>query len=564
MKDKVASLDDILKVIDKDENIRLSENLFLDKGVIDKISKLMDPLKRSNLDYKIQCISMLAFDKTLKPLERAMTSIKKFNRMSESEVITPYNVCDEMVALLPEEGLREIVLNQEKFLDIAAKSGEYAVSLYKRLTDGLGYSHEDVKDTIYSIPTSSIAYEFTRKFYEILDLNVENIAVNFNAYDLLDVKNDKNEVDYDKISSLLRQGKKFSEITLKEEIKAGEETVNFGAVIGNPPYQLSDGGAQASAKPIYQHFVLLGKKLSSKYSCYITPTRWFAGGKGLDNFRDMMLRDETIKELHDFLTPEDVFPNTNNRGGVCYFLNDISKIDKNVKFVTHKNNRKISEIDRPLLINGIDIFLRDNMGIDIINKLNDYGCKSFLEEIISARKPFGLDGNFVSNEKFKNNKNGIKNPLKCYGKSQKIGFIDSDIIEKNKQWIKSWKVFTPYANNIGTELNDDNQNSFVGEPNSVCTETFLTIGAELNLSKKAAKSLSVYLRTKFARYLHSLAKISQHGTKQTYRFVPMQDFTDNSDVDWTKSIADIDEQLFDKYHLSSEEREHIKNSIKDM
>lgn len=563
-KDKVSSLDDVLKVIDKNENLRLSKNLFLDKGVVEKISKVMDPFKRSRLDYKIQNISMLACDESVEPLTRAMTSIKKFNRMSESEVITPSKVCDEMVNLLPEEGLKEIVSNQEKMLDIASKSGEYAVSLYKRLTSELGYSHEDVKNIIYSIPTSSIAYEFTRRFYEILDINVDNIAVKFNTYDLIDVKNDKDELDYDMVAYLLSQRKEFSEITLKDEVKVGEKTVKFGAVIGNPPYQISDGGAQASAKPIYHYFVLLGKRLSNKYSCYITPTRWFAGGKGLDEFRDMMLRDKTIKELHDFLTPEDVFPKTNNRGGVCYFLNDTKKIEENVKFVTHKNNKIISEIERPLLISGVDIILRDNIGIDIISKFNDYNCTSYLEEIISARKPFGLDGNFISSDKFKTDKDGITNPLKCYGKNQKVGFIDSDIIKKNKKWVKSWKVFTPYANNIGTELNDDNQNSFVGEPDSVCTETFLAIGADLNLSEESAKNLSMYLKTKFARYLHSLAKISQHGTKQTYRFVPMQDFKDNSDIDWSKPIDNIDEQLFDKYSLSIEERTHIKKSIKDM
>ena len=94
--------------------------------------------------------------------------------------------------------------------------------------------------------------------------------------------------------------------------------MKFGAVIGNPPYQISDGGAQASARPIYQNFVMIGKKLASDYTCFITPTRWFAGGKGLDEFRNQMLNDKTIKELHDFLTPEDVFPNTNNRRGICY------------------------------------------------------------------------------------------------------------------------------------------------------------------------------------------------------------------------------------------------------
>ena len=337
-KDKVSSLDDILNTLDKSENQRIAKNLYIVKDVLQKISYRMDPFKRSSLDYKIQNISMLASDESIAPLDRAMISIKKFNRMSESEVITPSKVCDEMVALLPEEGLREIVDRQDKLLDIASKSGEYAVSLYKRLTAELGCSHENVKDIIYSVPTSSIAYEFTRRFYEILNLNVSNISSKFNAYDLIELKDENGEVSYTKINDLLKQDIAFNEITLKDEIKVGENKVKFGAVIGNPPYQISDGGAQASAKPIYQNFVLIGKKLASDYTCFITPTRWFAGGKGLDEFRNQMLNDKTIKELHDFLTPEDVFPNTNNRGGVCYFINDFSKIDDEVvkNLIFHK------------------------------------------------------------------------------------------------------------------------------------------------------------------------------------------------------------------------------------
>jgi eco57I restriction endonuclease len=259
-KDKVASLDDILSVIDTNENIRLSKNLFLDKGIIEKISKVMDPFKRSRLDYKIQNISMLACDESVAPLTRAMTSIKKFNRMSESEVITPSKVCDEMVGLLPEEGLKEIVSNQDKLLDIASKSVEYAVSLYKRLTSELGYSHEDVRDIIYSIPTSSVAYEFTRRFYEILDINVENIGAGFNAYNLIDVKNDKDEVDYDRISGILKQEKLFRNITLEDEIKAGEKTVKFGAVIGNPPYQKSISEEKLNSslsKQLFPYYTIL-------------------------------------------------------------------------------------------------------------------------------------------------------------------------------------------------------------------------------------------------------------------------------------------------------------------
>ena len=563
-KDKVSSLDDILNTLDKSENQRIAKNLYIVKDVLQKISYRMDPFKRSSLDYKIQNISMLASDESIAPLDRAMISIKKFNRMSESEVITPSKVCDEMVALLPEEGLREIVDRQDKLLDIASKSGEYAVSLYKRLTAELGCSHENVKDIIYSVPTSSIAYEFTRRFYEILNLNVSNISSKFNAYDLIELKDENGEVSYTKINDLLKQDIAFNEITLKDEIKVGENKVKFGAVIGNPPYQISDGGAQASAKPIYQNFVLIGKKLASDYTCFITPTRWFAGGKGLDEFRNQMLNDKTIKELHDFLTPEDVFPNTNNRGGVCYFINDFSKIDDEVVVLTYKDNKKISEVNRPLLVDGIDIFVRDSIGVGIINKINEHVSNEFLDKIVSSRKPFGLESKIIKTDIFTTNRKKITDPVVCIGKNKCKGYIEKNNIKAHKEWIDKWKVYVPRANNIGTELNDDNLNSIVGEPNSVCTEAYIVIGAGKIDDENSAYNLCKYLTTKFARFLHKQAKASQDASSKTYRFIPLENFTNESDIDWSKSIKEIDEQLFDKYGLSIEEREHIKSSIKDM
>ena len=563
-KDKVSSMDDILKIIDKKENRRLANNLYLEKEIIQKISEYMDPFKRSSLDYKIQNISMLASDESISPLKRAMTSIRKFNRMSESEVITPSKVCDDTVNLLPEQGLQKIVFNQDKLLDIASKSGEYAVALYKRLTLELGYSHDDVKEIIYSIPTSSIAYEFTRRFYEILKLNVDNISVKFNAYDLIEVKSEGEEVDYKKIENLLKQKEKFCEITLEDEIKVGDEKVKFGVVIGNPPYQISDGGAQASAKPIYQHFVLLGKEIASDYSCFITPTRWFAGGKGLDEFRDLMLGDKTIKELHDFLTPEDVFPNTNNRGGVCYFINDMDKTDFEVKVITHQNNTVIANSTRKLLLDGVDIFIRDSIAIEIINKIFTFSFEDNLSSIVSPRKPFGLESNIVKTAIFMSSDLGLKDPVICIGKNKTRGYIEKENIKAHLDWIDRWKVYVSRANNIGTELNDDNLNSFVGEPNSICTESYIAVGANKDITEKEALNLSKYLTTKFVRFLHKQAKASQDASSKTYRFIPIQKFTSDSDIDWTKSVDEIDNQLFDKYNLSDEEREHIKNSIKNM
>lgn len=564
VKDKVASLDDIIKVMDSNENQRLAINLNLDKKVIVNISEKMDPFKRSGLDYKIQNISMLASDESIEPLTRAMTSIKKFNRMSESEVITPSNVCDEMVGLLPEDGLKEIVSNQYKLLDIASKSGEYAVSLYKRLTSELGYSHEDVRDIIYAVPTSSIAYEFTRRFYEILDLNIENIAMKFNAYDLINIQDDKDEVDYKKISEILKQKKTFSKITLEDKIKVGEETVKFGTVIGNPPYQMSDGGAQASAKPIYQHFVSIGKSLASDYTCFITPSRWFAGGKGLDNFRNQMLNDNTMKELHDFLTPEDVFPNTNNRGGVCHFINDFSKTDSEVTVVTHKDNHIISRIKRNLLIDGVDIFIRDSIAVCIIKKIFNECYDENFSSMVSTRKPFGIESNIIKTDMFKQSCDNLNEPIICIGKNKCIGYIEKKHVKSHEDWIDKWKVYVPRANNLGTELNDDNLNSFVGEPNSICTESYIVVGAGTINDKNSAINVSKYLTTKFVRFMHKQAKASQDASSKTYRFIPMEDFTSESDIDWSKSINEINEQLFDKYGLSMEERKHIKSSIKDM
>lgn len=560
----VNSLDDITSVIDLPENNRLARNLYLDKEVLKRLTKSMDPFKRSSLDYKIQNISKLANDVTVEPIERVITSLNKFNRMSESEIITPSDICDDMVNLISDEELRKIVEKGDKMLDIASKSAEYTVSLYKRLTKNMSFTHDKVRNLLYSIPTSSIAYEFTRRFYEILDLDIDNISVHFNAYDLLNVVFENKEIDYDKISGILCQKKKFSDISLKEEIRKGDEKMKFGAIVGNPPYQVSDGGASASARPIYHEFVLIAKGLQADYISLITPSRWFAGGKGLDAFRDSMLTDSSIKELHDVLTPEDIFPGTNNRGGVCYFIMDKHKTTKEVKVITHKNKKIISDMTRPMMKENIDIFIRDSIAIEIIDKVFKNSFDYNLSNIISSRKPFGIESNIVKTINFKLSNNGFTDPVICIGKNKIKGYIERSILTSSLEWIDKWKVYIPRANNIGTELSDDNLNAFVGEPGSVCTESYMVVGGDENLSEDSASVIVKYLKTKFARYLHQQAKASQDASRKTYRFIPLLDFKNNSDIDWTKTIEEIDDQLYDKFGLSFDERNHIKNSIKPM
>ncbi|ACZ01887.1 restriction endonuclease [Streptobacillus moniliformis] len=573
-KDNVSSLDDILNVLQKEENTRLAKKLYLNKDVLVKLSSLMDPFKRSKLDYKIQNISRLASDESVNPLDRALTSLKKFNRMSESEVITPTNICEDMVNLFPEDGLREIVNNKNKLLDIASKSGEYTVAIYKRLVDDLGFSHNEVSDIIYSIPTSSIAYEFTRRFYEILNLNVDNIATKFNSYDLIKITSENNEVDYKKVSNLLKQNKKFSYIELTDEIKAGEETVNFGAIVGNPPYQVSDNNSgTGSAKPIYNKFSMISFYLKPKFATLIVPSVWFSGGKGLDEFREYMLGLKGLKQITNFITPQDIFSNVNLRGGINYFLyQDKYDSDNNgIRIINIKDKKIINNQLREKRIKNLEIFISDNIAFNIVYRMVNNGgvqlnenSENMLIKYISVRNPFGFNTKFITTDLFKNNEKEITNPVKIYASKGKIGYVEKDLIKKNFNWINKWKVITPFANNIGKDLQDDNLNTIISEPNSIVTETYLVIGGDLNLDKSSSMNIEKYLKTKFTRFLISIAKANQNGTKITYRFVPIQDFSDKSDIDWSKSIKEIDEQLFDKYELTSTEREHIRSSIKEM
>ena len=564
-KDKVASLDDILSVIDTNENIRLSKNLFLDKGIIEKISKVMDPFKRSRLDYKIQNISMLACDESVAPLTRVITSIKKFNRMSESEVITPSKVCDEMVSLLPEEGLKEIVSNQDKLLDIASKSGEYAVSLYKRLTSELGYSHEDVRDIIYSIPTSSVAYEFTRRFYEILDINVENIAVWFNSYDLINIKNAKNKIDYEKINIILRQWKSFSRITLRDEIKAGEKTVKFGAVIGNPPYQEKLIGT--SDKQIYNLFMEIGYYISD-LAVFISPGKFlFNAGKTPKKWNFKMLNDKHLKVMRYESDAKKFFPDIALSSSIVITVRDTKRISHPIiNFYPDKITREI--VDKVTNYKGFEPIT------NIIYLQSKFNTKKLFEDNPQFKEIIGTERRLITSILQKNlsvfNVSPSKDSVKIYGNDNKgiltSKYINKIYIDSEQHNLKGWKVIIAATNGAAGNLGNENPR-IIGEPkiiekNSGFTQTFISIGDYE--TKGEIESLNQYIKTKFARFMIGTLKATQRLNKEVFSNLPLQNFTENSDIDWSKPIDNIDEKLFDKYKLSEEEKEHIKKSIKDM
>lgn len=563
--ESVKSLDDILETLHHGKNNRLAKNLGINTNDIEVLRNSLNAFKLSALDYKIQNISTLATDENLQPLDRAVTSLAKFSRMSASEIITPIKVADKMVEMLSEDQLRQIVSSGEKLLDIASKAGEYTVALVKRL-QALGFTLDEIRNSVYAIPTSSVAYEFTRRFYEILGLNTACIAKNFTSYDLLDIKKDNEEVDYNRITELLSQKKNFDEIKLQDTIQGGDK-VKFGAIVGNPPYQESDGGAQASARPIYHKFVEITNQLSTNLATLIIPTRWYAGGKGLDQFREHMLANTHISQLHDFINPETVFPGTNNRGGVCYFLIDKSmcnQTDRQTRIITHTKEKNDIISIRPLNSISLGIFIRDSIGVEIAEKLIRNKAFSPLSNEISSRKPFGFDGKIIKSNQFHKEPSKMQEPILCYGKAQLKGYVERSSIQNHPEWIDCYKVFIPRANNIGTELNDDNQNVFVGLPKEVCSETYILAGTQMSLTKETATFLAKYMKTKFARFLHRLIKVSQDASKQTYRFVPVPDLSKDSPINWNLSLNEIDEQLFNFYGLNEEEKQHIRDSIKDM
>lgn len=557
--ESVKSLDDILETLHNGNNNRLAKNLGIATNDIEVLRDVLNAFNLSALDYKIQNISTLASDESLNPLERAVTSLAKFSRMSSSEIITPIKIADEMVEMLPEDQLRQIVSSGEKLLDIASKAGEYTVALVKRL-QALGFTLDEIRNSIYAIPTSSVAYEFTRRFYEILGLNTACIANNFTSYDLLDIKTDNEEVDYNRITELLSQKKDFDKITLEDKVQGGE-TVKFGAIVGNPPYQ--ENSKDTSDKPIYPMFMDLSHYLSYLV-CLITPARFlFNAGKTDKSWNLKMLNDKHLKVSKYIAKSTDTFPDVDIKGGLA-----ITERNKTASFGA---------------IDTFSAFPELNIILHKVKKSKDFVG---LDKSIVLQNKFNLKKLYQDHPEFKNiiGSNGKEKRLTTPIFSQLSVFTDSQQTEndvqilgliKNKReykWINRnyleehknldyYKVIIPASNGTGA-IGEILSTPLIGEPLIGITQSFITIGTFSCYDE--ANSAYKYIKSRFARTMLGTLKITQHNHTETWANVPLQDFTSSSDIDWSKSVDDIDQQLYRKYDLNDEEIAFIEEKVQRM
>ena len=324
--------------------------------------------------------------------------------------------------------------------------------------------------------------------------------------------------------------------------------MHFDIVIGNPPYQLSDGGFGKSAAPIYHEFVEQAKALDPRYLTMIIPSRWFSGGKGLDDFRDAMLNDDRLRSITDYLNASDVFAGIGLKGGVCYFLwNRDNRGECTV--TTHFKDHAPSVATRPLLETGADTFIRFNQGVTILRKVMDYGSNRSFADMVSSARLFGFRTYFKGREA------AVDGDLVVY-QNGGTGYVGRDEVQSGTEWIDAWKIFVSYAapgtGNRDTYPHRIISTPFIGQPGEISTETYLAIGP-FETRTEVDSALS-YLKCRFTRFLILLHKASQHVTKKVYSFVPQQSW----DRTWT------DEELYAKYGLTDEEIAFIESIVRPM
>ena len=341
--------------------------------------------------------------------------------------------------------------------------------------------------------------------------------------------------------------------------------MKFDVIIGNPPYQLSDGGGGkgSSASPIYQKFVENSKKLMPEFFSMIIPSRWMTGGKGLEKFRTDNIKDQRYAVIHDFEDDQSIFPSNDVGGGIMYFLWERSHSgDMDYYFHGRENDFHC----RRLLDTGDDIVIRDYLSALIVKKAKSV---RYFDSIVSSQKPFGYRSDITRKhpELFSDKEEGDREIIfYCWDGAPTEKYISRKDIPK-KEAIDRWKVFISKTADPPVRFGRANKEilrrPFLGSPKSACSETYLVIG-DVNTTNFEAESILKYIKTRFFRFFVLQKKKTQNVSRDVFSLVPMQNFSEKSDINWREDVANIEKQLYRKYGLVDSEINYINDNVDPM
>ena len=531
----ITNLDELISSLDSsNDNCRIAKNLELKKEVLSHLRSVIDGNKLGALEFKIRNLNRLVGEEALSPLDRAKTAMRRFSRLSEAEITTPENIAKDMVTILPDDCSAE-----NKFLDIAAKQGEFAIALVERFGDA-------AKGQIWSLPTSGAAYEFTRKVYEFLGMPVDNIISGFNSFDLI---GDNKKEYIDTLSNM-----------------------KFDVIVGNPPYQATRatekaGINKAFSSAIYPSFVEVVRSLLPKYISLIIPSRWMTGtGQGIsESWVSDLINCNHFIEIRDFYDSTECFKDVELKGGVNYFVYS-NAYSGNCRYILRQAGHEYEQIGQ-LNALGSGIVIRDPKAATIIDHIRaiegDYYKDGLsFASLVGPQHFFDKNGMLTTRWKDykleKSDSHSVKYYLNKQVEAQGFAWIKETDIPKNKEVLPLHKVFLSKAFNGGDAIpHQIIGRAFYGEPGSICSQTYLVIGwdqSSRKLTEKQCKNIISYMNTRFFRYLVFIKKKTQDNPSGVFQFVPMQSFSKS----WS------DKMLYKKYNLSKDEIAFIEATIKPM